>query len=485
MKTNKLTKSLFSLLMIFVLASLFLPKFNNVSAQVNPELRYSVLNDGVRIEGFKDEFYQGESVTIPSEIEGKKVTSINKKAFMGRKSLNKVVLPDTITTIGSNAFNDCSELKEINIPASVKTIGDFAFYMCKSLENFTVPNGVNEIKENTFAYCEKIKSISLPEGLKTINKNAFDFCTSLTEINIPSSVTLIDDQAFSNNQSLESIVIPDSVKNIGEMVFKDCGKLKQVTLSNNIPALKRGTFKHCSSLEKFKIPDSVKTIENGVFEGCSSIKTISFSKNVQTIASGCLVDCVKLEKIEVDIRNDKFHSKDGVLFNSVNKELIYYPAAKADKKYDIPDDVHGIDAYAFYNVKALSSIRIPKNVSYIARNAFEPVPDEIFIAADSPATKYAKKYFTKYTVYDNRTGETKNVNKNLLLYISIAVAVLLLVAFIIYKKVIVKKLKLKASVDKEQVSDKPQDKEIEQLPQQEAEVQQTVDIENKTEKVSE
>ncbi len=454
MITKKLTKSLCSLLMIFVLASLFLPEFSNVSAQANPELRYSVLNDGVRIEGFKDSFYQGESVTIPSEIEGKKVTSINNKAFMGRKSLKKVVLPDTITAIGSNAFNDCSELKEINIPASVKTIGDFAFYMCKSLESFIVPNEIKEIKENTFAYCESIKSITLPDGLITINKNAFDFCTLLTEINIPSSVTLIGDQAFSNNQSLESIVIPDSVKNIGEMVFKDCGKLKQVTLSNNISTLKRGIFKHCSSLEELKIPDSVKVIENGVFEGCSSIKTISFSKNVRTIANGCLVDCVKLEKIEVDVKNDKFHSKDGVLFNSINKELIYYPSAKSDKKYDIPDDVHGIAAYAFYNVKALTSVRIPKNVSYIARNAFEPAPDEILIAADSPATKYAKKYFTKYSVYDNRTGKTKNINKNFILYISIAIVVLLLAALIVYKKLIVKKLKLKASVDKEQVSDK-------------------------------
>ena len=468
MKTKKLTKSLFSLLMIFVLASLFLPEFNNVSAQANSELRYSVLSDGVRIEGFKDEFFQGESVTIPSVIEGKKVTTINNKAFMGRKSLKKVVLPETITTIGSNAFNDCSELKEINIPASVKTIGDFSFYMCKSLENFTVPNGIKEIKENTFAYCEMIKSITLPEGLKTIKKNAFDFCTSLTEINIPSSVTLIDDQAFSNNQSLESIVIPDSVNNIGEMVFKDCGKLKQVTLSNNIPALKRGLFKHCSSLEELKIPDSVKVIENGVFEGCSSIKTISFSKNVRTIANGCLADCVKLEKIEVDINNDKFHSKDGVLFNSINKELIYYPPAKADKKYDIPDDVHGIDAYAFYNVKALTSIRIPKNVSYIARNAFEPAPGEILIAADSPAIKYAKQYFTKYTVYDNRTGKTKNVNKNLFLYIFISVVILLLAAYTVYKKVIVKKLKSKASVEKEKVSENTQEDETEKIAELEA-----------------
>ncbi len=485
MITKKLTKSLCSLIMIFVLASLFLPKINNVLAQANPELRYSILSDGVRIEGFKDEFFQGESVTIPAEIEGKKVTSINSKAFMGRKSLKKVVLPDTITTIGSNAFNDCSELKEINIPASVKTIGDFAFYMCKSLESFIVPNGIKEIKENTFAYCEKIKSITLPEGLVTINKNAFDFCTLLTAINIPSSVTLIDDQAFSNNQSLESIVIPDSVKNIGEMVFKDCGKLKKVTLSNNIPALKRGLFKHCSSLEELKIPDSVKVIENGVFEGCSNIKTISFSKNVRTIADGCLVDCVKLEKIEVDVRNDKFHSKDGVLINSINKELIYYPAAKSDKKYDIPDDVHGIAAYAFYNVKALISVRIPKNVSYIARNAFEPAPDEILIAADSPATKYAKKYFTKYTVYDNKTGKTKNVNKNLVLYIFIAVVVFLLASLMVYKKIIVKKLNSKASCEKEQIADKAQDEEIEQLTQEESEEQQTVDIEHKTEKVSE
>ena len=474
MKIKKLSKLILSLLLVFVFTSLFLPELNNVSAEANPELRYTVIDEGVRIEGFKDEFYQGESLVIPEQIEGKNVVSIKDRAFLGRKSLKTVVLPSTLTSIGSNAFNDCPALVEINIPANVNYIGDFAFYLCKSLETVTVPNGIKEIEENTFSSCEKLKKVILPEGLEIIDKNAFDFCSSLTEINIPSTVKSIGNQSFSNCKALETIVIPDSVNDIGEMVFKDCIKLKEVTLSNNIPALKRGIFKHCSSIEELKIPDSVKTIENGVFEGCSSIKTITLSKNVRSIASGCLVDCVKLKEINVNSQNEKFHSKDGVLFNSTSKELVFYPPAKEDKIYEIPDDVHGIADYAFYNAKNLTSVRITKDVSYISKDSFTPVPEEILIAADSAAIKYAKQYFTKYTVYNNKTGKTKSVNKNLIINISIIFLILLLAGYIVYKKLLVKKLKLKATVQNEQNNEN----------QVEAEVLQKIE-EQETDKISE
>ena len=75
------------------------------------------------------------------------------------------------------------------------------------------------------------------------------------------------------------------------------------------------------------------------------------------------------------------------------------------------------------------------------------------------------------------------------MYIFISVVILLLAAYTVYKKVIVKKLKSKASVEKEKVSENTQEDETEKIAELEAETQQTVDskqlTEQKTEKVSE
>ena len=67
------------------------------------------------------------SVTIKSEVSGKKVTAIVNRAFYNCRSLSEIVIPDSVTSIGISAFGYCENLREINIPQSVKIIGDNLF----------------------------------------------------------------------------------------------------------------------------------------------------------------------------------------------------------------------------------------------------------------------------------------------------------------------------------------------------------------------
>ena len=52
--------------------------------------------------------------------------------------------------------------------------------------------------------------------------------------------------------------------------------------------------------------------------------------------------CYNLEKIEVDPKNARFCSEDGVLFSKDKKELLTCPAGKTDKIYKVPDEVKKI-----------------------------------------------------------------------------------------------------------------------------------------------
>ena len=88
--------------------------------------------------------YKGSDaeVTIPSEIDGKSVTSIGEEtimyiggdyAFSCCESLTSVTIPDSVTSICSNAFWDCKSLTSVTIPDSVTSIGANVFYGCESL----------------------------------------------------------------------------------------------------------------------------------------------------------------------------------------------------------------------------------------------------------------------------------------------------------------------------------------------------------------
>ena len=81
--------------------------------------------------------YKGSAteVVIPSEIEGKPVTSIGILAFCERRRLKSVTIPDSVTIIGSWAFNDCTGLTDLKIPNSVTSIGYAAFDGCNSLKD--------------------------------------------------------------------------------------------------------------------------------------------------------------------------------------------------------------------------------------------------------------------------------------------------------------------------------------------------------------
>ena len=89
-------------------------------------------------------------VTVPSELEGRKVTVIAKDAFKGCQTVVNVKIENGIQTIGESAFASCPALMRIEIPESVTSIEDLAFSDCNILYDVIVPESLSSLPLSVF-----------------------------------------------------------------------------------------------------------------------------------------------------------------------------------------------------------------------------------------------------------------------------------------------------------------------------------------------
>lgn len=83
--------------------------------------------------------FQGLSshVEVPELIQGLPVTAIDKKAFLSKKNLRRVSLPDTVEEIGDWAFAYCGHLAEVVLPHRAVRFGRAVFMECRELQRIS------------------------------------------------------------------------------------------------------------------------------------------------------------------------------------------------------------------------------------------------------------------------------------------------------------------------------------------------------------
>ena len=166
----------------------------------------------------------GEEVIIDSIIYNlnENANEATVKGVSGVLTENVTILPEIVkddikfkvTEISENAFVKRKDLKEINIPDSVNEIGKAAF-ACSGVETVTISKSVTTIKECTFICCQNLKNVIIPTGLVNIGQHAFDRCEKLENIEIPDSVITIERSAFIRS-NLTNLVIPEGVREISQ-----------------------------------------------------------------------------------------------------------------------------------------------------------------------------------------------------------------------------------------------------------------------------
>ena len=142
-------------------------------------------------------------------------------------------------------------VSELEIPSEtdgkkVTSFGWYAFYSCSQLTSVIIPDSVNDIYLGIFEWCENLRSVKLPEGITTIGFMTFGECHSLTSVTIPDSVTTIEMSAFAGCTGLTSITIPEKVESIASGAFMNCYNLTEVIIPENVVNIESGAFYNCS-----------------------------------------------------------------------------------------------------------------------------------------------------------------------------------------------------------------------------------------------
>ncbi len=122
-----------------------------------------------------------KSLTIPSTIDGYKVTKVESLAKIENDdevintTLESLNIGNNVQIIGSYGVTNFAKLKTVNIKSSVRVVENFAFDGCNALTKINIDNGLKVIYGDGFSNIKNLKSISLPNSVSRVGANAFGY----------------------------------------------------------------------------------------------------------------------------------------------------------------------------------------------------------------------------------------------------------------------------------------------------------------------
>ena len=310
------------------------------------------LSDGTLAIGY----YNGDATdfVVPSEIDGK-----------------------TVTTIDSGAFADCTALKSIEIPASVNSIGrwavgykkvyrdeyDLSIVACyDKIDGFKI-NYTKNTEGHFYAVCNgfidvgDVNVTDAGNGTLAIERyygNDKEFVIPSEIDGIP--VTWINSYAFEGCKSLTSVTIPDTVTAIYNEVFLDCPMLKEVTIPASVEEISHHAFGYLRS--------GYDENYNTLYKKVDGFK-INYTKNTEGhyyAADNGFTDEVCLKTYIMDMGEVDTIGISGFAGSNVTSFVI--PEEIDGQK------VVGIDSEAFIHCPLLKEVTVPASVIYIGEHAF-------------------------------------------------------------------------------------------------------------------
>ena len=138
---------------------------------------------------------------------------------------------------------------------------------------------------------------------------------------------------------------------------------------NPVTGLDVRAFERQKSVTDIVLNKNLLFIERAAFDGCTSLTNITIPASVKNIGGYVFERCTQLNAIEVDGRNGKYQSIEGILYDKSKNLLIRCPLAKSGR-VDIPSNVQSIMKYAFYQCSSVTEISIPDGVTTIEEQTF-------------------------------------------------------------------------------------------------------------------
>lgn len=299
-------------------------------------LLYSLRTDGWHI--LRE--WRGETQReLPVRLLGLPVTTVERDAFRGNETLERVTVPPSVQSIGDQAFYGCPRLSEVYLNESLETIGLNAFdgaaedlliwgkrngaqevyaqsnhlrfvdgsemdfeenetgltltRLDSAAETLIIPsyvNGVPVTEIDDSIHIPFARVIYFPDYLAVIPNEICKGNTVIKEIHIGRETREIGDYAFSECLTLREIVWGNKLEQIGKGAFTRTAALTNVALPAGVKCLKEFAFQN-SGVHSFNMPDSVTELGERVFGYCKNLTDIRVSENVTVIPKDAFIDC--------------------------------------------------------------------------------------------------------------------------------------------------------------------------------------------------
>ena len=204
-------------------------------------------------------------------------------------------------------------------------------------------------------------------------------------IHVPAYVTLVDNTAFKNSRCKEIVFDNPKVK-IDPMTFLGSTYIehhpvfimgdKLVYLGKDIPLLDLPdeVTKIDPCAFKFHSPDTLRASflpELSEENSDNKIKAFELTSKEAPLSVRVLAkDYPSLQTIKVPEDHIRYEVKEGVLFDKLQKKLLFYPPCKEGNKYQMEEGTLAVGPYAFKSARYLEEVQIPDSVTGIGSYAF-------------------------------------------------------------------------------------------------------------------
>lgn len=314
-----------------------------------------------------------ETVTIPAQINGKTVTSI-----------------DPTTAYGNGSIFRGTDVKKVIIPADFEgKINEKTFWAAKTITeiiveegnpNYSSYDGMLFSKDMTeLLDCPEGKSgkVVIPSGVKSLkgiegynNLGPFEDCNNIADIEIPDSVEYINDRTFRACKSLKEVHIPVNAEfcNGGPLGVSDafylCDSLESITVDSGNDkcgfVVVSGAVFNKDKTKLLYVPPKAKNINIP-----AEVTSLGYDRTLRQSMSKVFPN------ITVNENNTKFTIIGNGLYEKTDNGLslvCYYSDAD---DFDIADNTVTIDLYGGGALLKFSRITIPEGVKRIGYSSFE------------------------------------------------------------------------------------------------------------------